>query len=330
MKSLTKEQITALAGMEPGSPTQNSVSKLRQEQQPPATPLTRVASMEDAGPDAVVFAQDEASLATALASKAGLVLAPLKLLKGHTATEGAEADARVLGVEAPKYVFALVAKELSAESALGIHPSAFVDDSARWGKRLRVGATAVVEANVRMGDDVVIGAGAKILQGVELGSRVVVQAGAVLGSTGFGYVRNRETGEYLLFPQQGKLVIEDDVEIGANTTIDRGALGETRIGKGTKIDNLVQVGHNCQVGKHAVIASQVGISGSCVIEDGAILAGQVGLGDHATVGKGVILGGQGGVYPGKTIRGEGEMFAGTPAEPVRDFLKTMAKVRRLK
>ncbi len=314
MKSLSKEQVAALAGV--------AVEKTPFV----VTPLTRVAPTEDAGPDAVVFALEETSLAAALATKAGLILAPPKLLKDHAAAS----DDRVLGVDAPKYIFALVAKELRPEGGLGIHTSAFVDDTARWGKRLRVGAMAVVEADVVMGDDVVIGAGAKILRGVELGSRVVVQAGAVLGSTGFGYVRNRETGEYLLFPQQGKLVIEDDVEIGANTTIDRGALGETRIGRGTKIDNLVQVGHNCQIGKHVVIASQVGISGSCVIEDGAILAGQVGLGDHATVGKGVIVGGQGGVYPGKTIRGEGEMFAGTPAEPVREFLKTMAKVRRLK
>jgi UDP-3-O-[3-hydroxymyristoyl] glucosamine N-acyltransferase len=326
MKSLTRDQIAAFAGLESDAEKQKPMSKLLQNMQPSVTPLTRVAGMEDADSDAVVFAQDETSLAAALATKAGLILAPLKLLKDHVAAS----DARVLGVEAPKYVFALVAKELRREGTAGIHTSAFVDETARWGKNIRVGAMAVVEADVVMGDDVVIGAGARILQGVELGSRVVVQAGAVLGSTGFGYVRNRETGEYILFPQQGRLVIEDDVEIGANTTIDRGALGETRIGKGTKIDNLVQVGHNCKIGRHVVIASQVGISGSCVIEDGAILAGQVGLGDHVTVGKGVILGGQGGVYPGKTVRGEGEMFAGTPAEPVRDFLKTLAKVRRLK
>jgi UDP-3-O-[3-hydroxymyristoyl] glucosamine N-acyltransferase len=325
MKSLTKEQVAGLAGLEPAAESK-PVSKLLQNMQPKAALLSRVSGLEDAGPDSLVFAQDEASLEAALRTKAGLILSPFKLLKGHAA----ETDARVLGVEAPKYVFALAAKELSAEGKFGIHPTAFVDETATWGKRIRVAAGAVVEADVVMGDDVVIGAGAKILRGVELGSRVVVQAGAVLGSTGFGYVRNRETGEYILFPQQGKLVVEDDVEIGANTTIDRGALGETRIGKGTKIDNLVQVGHNCRIGQHVVIASQVGISGSCVIEDGAILAGQVGLGDHVTVGKGVILGGQGGVYPGKTVRGEGEMFAGTPAEPVRDFLKTMAKVRRMK
>ncbi len=124
------------------------------------------------------------------------------------------------------------------------------------------------------------------MQGLVLGDRVVVQAGAVLGSTGFGYARNAGTGEYLLFPQQGTLVVEDDVEIGANTTIDRGALGETRIGRGTKIDNLVHIGHNCLIGKNVIIAAQTGISGSSVVEDGAILGGQVGIGEHATVGAG--------------------------------------------
>jgi UDP-3-O-[3-hydroxymyristoyl] glucosamine N-acyltransferase len=128
----------------------------------------------------------------------------------------------------------------------------------------------------------------------------------------------------------GRLVIEDDVEIGANTTIDRGALGETRIGKGTKIDNQVHIGHNCVIGKNVVIAAQVGISGSCVVEDGAVLAGQVGLGDHVEIGPGVILGGASGVFPGKRIEGPGQMFMGVPAVPLREYLKTEAKVRRLK
>ena len=157
-----------------------------------------------------------------------------------------------------------------------------------------------------------------------------MQAGAVIGSTGFGYVRNEETGEYIMFPQQGAIVLGDDVEVGANTTIDRGALGETRIGQGTKIDNLVHIAHNCSIGRNVVIAAQVGISGSCVIEDGAVLAGQVGLGDHCHVGAGVILGGQSGIYPGKTVQGAGELFAGTPAQPVRDHMKSLARLRRLR
>jgi UDP-3-O-[3-hydroxymyristoyl] glucosamine N-acyltransferase len=314
MPTLTLDQIAALAGLEASTKPKKVLGR-------PA--VSRVSGIGDATSDALVFALDESSLAAALAGKAGIILAPKSL-------QASSKDPRVLWVEAPKYAFAYCAKKLATDVEIGIHKQSFVDDTVRWGRRLCVDAFAVIEEGVTLGDDVTVRAGAKILKGTKIGSRVVVQAGAVLGSAGFGYVRNRTTGEYILFPQQGTLVIEDDVEIGANTTIDRGALGETRIGAGTKIDNLVQIGHNCKIGKNVVIASQVGISGSCVIEDGVILAGQVGLGDHVTIGKGVILGGQGGVYPGKTVKGEGEMFAGTPAEPVREYLKTMAKVRRLK
>jgi UDP-3-O-[3-hydroxymyristoyl] glucosamine N-acyltransferase len=211
-----------------------------------------------------------------------------------------------------------------------IHPSAVVDASAKLGERAKIGARAVVEAHVILGDDVEIAAGAIILRGVEIGNRVVVQSGAVLGATGFGYARDARTGEHLLFPQQGRLVIEDDVEIGANTTIDRGALGETRIGRGTKIDNQVHIGHNCRIGRNVLMAAQVGISGSCIVEDGAVLAGQVGLGDHVHIGPGVILGGAAGVFPGKHVEGPGEMFMGVPAEPLKDYLKTIARIRRLK
>jgi UDP-3-O-[3-hydroxymyristoyl] glucosamine N-acyltransferase len=317
MPTLSLDQIAALAGLEASTKPKKVLGR-------PA--VSRVSGLEDATSNALVFALDESSLAAALASKAGIILAPKSLQPASAISE----DPRVLWVEAPKYAFAHCAKKLATDVEIGIHKQSFVDETVRWGKRLCVDAFAVIEEGVTLGDDVTVRAGAKILKGTKIGSRVIVQAGAVLGSAGFGYVRNRTTGEYILFPQQGTLVIEDDVEIGANTTIDRGALSETRIGAGTKIDNLVQIGHNCKIGKNVVIAAQVGISGSCVIEDGVILAGQVGLGDHVTIGKGVILGGQGGVYPGKTLKGEGEMFAGTPAEPVREFLKTLAKLRRLK
>jgi len=187
----------------------------------------------------------------------------------------------------------------------------------------------VVEEGAVVGEGCVIGPNVTVYGCVRMGDRVVVQAGAVLGAKGFGYVRGKD-GAYVLFPQQGLLVIEDDVEIGANTTIDRGALGETRIGRGTKIDNQVHIGHNCSIGKNVVIAAQVGISGSCTIGDGVVMAGQVGLGDHVTIGPGVILGGASGVFPGKTLTGEGQMFMGVPAEPLKEYLKGVARVRRLK
>lgn len=303
----TAAEVAALLGVETAS----------------QTTISRVSEIAGATGDALVFAQDVATLQAALESHAGLILAR----RGACETN----DTRVLWVRDPKYAFAMVARELAPPDDSPLqHPAAIVDPSATLGARTRIGAGAVIEADVVIGTDCTIGSRVTICKGVTLGDRVVVQSGAVLGSTGFGYVRNPENGEYLLFPQQGRLVVEDDVEIGANTTIDRGALGETRIGRGAKIDNLVHIGHNCSIGRNVVIAAQVGISGSCVVEDSAVLAGQVGLGDHVHVGPGVILGGQGGIFPGKSVTGSGEMFAGTPAEPVKDYLKGLARLRRLK
>lgn len=313
MPTLTLDQIAALVGVVPASKPKKVLGV-------PA--VKRVSSIDDAEPDALVFAQDESSLAAAIASKAGIILAPKSL-------ETSSTDPRVLWVEAPKYAFAVCGKQLSTEVEIGIHRQSFVDETVRWGKRLCVDAFAVIEEGVTLGDDVTVRAGARILKGTSIGSRVVVQAGAVIGSTGFGYVRNRTTGEYILFPQQGTVVIEDDVEIGANTTIDRGALEETRIGAGTKIDNQVHIGHNCILGKNVIIAAQVGISGSCTIHDGAILGGQVGLGERVTIGPGVILGGAAGVYPGSTVTGPGQVFSGIPAQPVKDQMREMATIRRL-
>jgi UDP-3-O-[3-hydroxymyristoyl] glucosamine N-acyltransferase len=284
--------------------------------------IRRVSGFVDAGEDSVVFALDAAALEQALKTSAGVILAPLA---------AASNDGRVLRVRNPKYAFAQCGQALMVKpDGPLVHPAASVDASAKLGAGTRVGAGAVIDAGVVVGANCSIGSRVTLCAGAQLGDRVVVQAGAVLGSTGFGYVRNAETGEYLLFPQQGSFVVEDDVEIGANTTIDRGALGETRIGRGTKIDNQVHIGHNCVIGKNVVIAAQVGISGSCVVEDGAVLAGQVGLGDHVTIGKGVIMGGASGVFPHKRVDGPGQMFMGVPAEPLQDYLKTLAKGRRLK
>jgi UDP-3-O-[3-hydroxymyristoyl] glucosamine N-acyltransferase len=146
-------------------------------------------------------------------------------------------------------------------------------------------------------------------------------------------VRDPQTGAYTQFPQQGTLVVEDDVEIGANSTIDRGALAETRIRRGTKIDNLVHVGHNCDIGEDVILVALTGISGSSTVGKGAVLAGQVGIGDHAHVGPGVILGGQSGVFNGKTVSNEGlrpgTVLYGTPARPLKQVLREQAVLARL-
>jgi UDP-3-O-[3-hydroxymyristoyl] glucosamine N-acyltransferase len=283
--------------------------------------FSRLSTFEDAGLDSIVFAQDQASLERALASEAGLILGPL----GATYRR----DHRVLEVKNPKHAFAVCGHDMYGYADGVIHPSAVIGEGARVGHGTSLGAGCVIEAGAVVGEGCSIGSNVTIYGSVVMGDYVVVQAGAVLGAMGFGYVRG-EDGRYVRFPQIGRLVIEDDVEIGANTTIDRGALGETRIGEGTKIDNGVHIAHNCTVGKNVVIAAQVGISGSCVIGDGVVMAGQVGLGDHVTIGPGVILGGASGVFPGKRLEGPGQMFMGVPAEPLKEYLKGVARVRRLK
>jgi UDP-3-O-[3-hydroxymyristoyl] glucosamine N-acyltransferase len=209
-----------------------------------------------------------------------------------------------------------------------------------------VGARVVLGGHIKIGDHTLIGAGSVIGNGVEigvhcridanvtiyagvvLGNRVVVQSGAVLGSEGFGYVRDEQTGRYEQFPQAGRLVIEDDVEIGANSTVDSGALDETRIRRGTKIDNLVHVGHNVQIGEDVVIAAQTGLSGSAVVGDNVIIGGQVGIADHVRIEEGAILGAQSGIPTKKVIRGKGVVFWGTPARPIREYLKELAFLSR--
>jgi UDP-3-O-[3-hydroxymyristoyl] glucosamine N-acyltransferase len=285
--------------------------------------ISQVSSIDAATPVSLVFATDARSLVAALNSSAGLILTSARF-----AEEAGQADPRVLDVADPRLAFSQVARMLRPAVKATIHPSAIVSALASVGEGTSAGPGAVIEDNVRLGRDCVIGPKVIIYAGVEIGNRVTVQAGAVLGSTGFGYARDGATGEYLLFPQQGALVIEDDVEIGANTTIDRGALEETRIGRGTKIDNLVHIGHNCRIGKNVIIAAQTGISGSSVVEDGAILGGQVGIGEHATVGPGVILGGGAGVLSGKKMQGPGEVFWGRPARPLKEYLRDLARLKK--
>jgi UDP-3-O-[3-hydroxymyristoyl] glucosamine N-acyltransferase len=165
-----------------------------------------------------------------------------------------------------------------------------------------------------------------VYPGAQIGDRVILHAGAVIGSDGFGYVLAE--GRHVKFPQLGKIVIEDDVEIGSNTTLDRGSLGSTVIGQGTKIDNLVQIAHNVKIGRHCIIVSQTGISGSSEVGDYVVMAGQVGVGDHARIEDRVVVGGQAGVLPGKIVR-SGSIVWGTPCRPMSEFKKTIARLARL-
>lgn len=301
---------------------------------------------EHASPFDLVFADSTAAVATALASGAGAVVLP----SGTAATF--PKGKCIIEADQPRLWFARAAKLLAKPSlSSGIHRSAVVSPDASLAVGVVVGAGAVIGSNVQVGDSTRVGAGVIIGDGVKigehcqifpravlypgttLGDRVKVHAGAVLGADGFGYVRDNTTGAYTQFPQQGTLVIEDDVEIGANSTIDRGALAETRIRRGTKIDNLVHVGHNCDIGEDVILVALTGISGSSTVGKGALLAGQVGIGDHAHVGPGVILGGQSGVFNGKTVTNDGlragTVLYGTPARPLKQVLREQATLARL-
>ena len=310
-----------------------------------AVQVSDIASISQATPEDLVFVEDEKHLRLALESCAAAVIV------GNFAAGIAQGTVAkpLLVVQHPKLAFARAAKLLCTQPDRlpGIHSSAVVHASARLGKDVIVAERAVVGQQVEIGDRTWIGPGAvigsnttvgrdcelypnvTIYSGTRLGDRVIVHAGAVLGSDGFGYVRDQATGHYEKFPQTGRLEIADDVEIGANSTIDRGALELTRIGRGAKIDNLVHIGHNCQIGEDVVIAAQTGLSGSIVIEKDVVLGGQVGIGEHARIEEGVMLGGQGGVLPNKVLRGKGVAFWGTPARPVREYLKQLAALARL-
>ncbi|MBZ5721249.1 MAG: UDP-3-O-(3-hydroxymyristoyl)glucosamine N-acyltransferase [Acidobacteriia bacterium] len=307
-----------------------------------AVAVSGISSIGSASTGDLVFVEDERCLRLALESPAAAVIA------GEFATEETAAKPLLVCAQ-PRLAFARAAKALSAAAPAepGVHASAVVHASARLGKDVNVEARVVIAEGAVIGDRTTLGAGSvigakasigsdcqlypnvTIYPGARLGDRVTVHAGAVLGSDGFGYVCDRATGRYEKFPQVGRLEIGDDVEIGANTTVDRGALDVTRIGRGTKLDNLVHIGHNCQLGENVVIAAQAGLSGSIVVESNVVLGGQVGIGEHARIEEGVMLGGQGGVLPHKVLRGKGVAFWGTPAKPVREYLKELAALAKL-
>jgi UDP-3-O-[3-hydroxymyristoyl] glucosamine N-acyltransferase len=308
--------------------------------------VSGVTSIESASSQDLVFVEDEKHLPAALRSKAGGVIAA-------EFAASAASGKPLLICDHPKLAFARASRMLQegshveAQQAGNVHPTAVIHPSATLGSGVSVDAHAVIGECAQIGPGSRIGAGCAIAAGVKvgeaceiypnvavyagttIGDRVIVHAGAVLGSDGFGYVRDRKTGRYEKFPQVGRLVIEEDVEIGANTTIDRGALDETRVHRGSKIDNLVHIGHNCKIGENVVIAAQTGLSGSITIENSVVLGGQVGIGEHARIGEGVMLGGQGGVLPNKVLRGKGVPFWGTPAQPLRQYLKQLATLARL-
>jgi len=320
--------------------------------------VSGVASFAGATAKSLVFAEHERFVQAALECEAAAVIVPAEAGSALGAAIPQKDDAAgiassrgkvLLRSPHPRLAFALAAEELRRcevregyvhgsaviDPSAQLHPSACVEAlavvgaGARIGARSRVGPGCIVGPGVLMGEDCNLVARVVVLSGTTMGDRVTAKAGAVLGSDGFGFVPDPATGRYHKFPQIGRLEIGNDVEIGANTTIDRGALDATVIGDGVKVDNLVQVGHNVRIGRDVVIASQTGISGSSVIEDNVLVGGQVGIGDHVRIEQGVILGSGCGVLSKKVVRGKGVLFWGTPARPLAEYLRELATLARL-
>ena len=303
----------------------------------PETLVTGVAAIGDAGPGDVTFCAQAKYASLVPNTEAAAVLIP----NGHPATS----RAALLSVADPYHAFLSIARAFRAELPVrerNVHPSAVVDPSVRLGKDVCIGACAVVEKNAVIADGVTlcpgvfVGTDAEIgeqsylfpnvivLHGVRLGKRVIVHAGTVVGSDGFGYLQR--DGQHEKIPQLGTVVLDDDVEIGANVAIDRATLGETRIGKGVKIDNLVHIAHNVTVGDGTLVIAQVGISGSTEIGNSVIIAGQAGVAGHIKVGDGATIGAQAGVT--KPVPA-GERVSGYPAMDHERARRLNAYYRRL-
>lgn len=288
----------------------------------PSVVVTGIAPLDTAGPDDIAFLTDLRYRDAAHGSRAGAFLVPDDV----TGLPGAMLRCRVpqqalidlvLIFHPPAIVTggihatASVAADARVDPDAAIGALAVVGSDAVVGARVRIHALAYVGPRVEIGEESVVHPHAVLCDGVTLGRRVIVHAGAVIGADGFGYAFDGRAHRKI--PQVGTVLIEDDVEIGANTTIDRAMLGTTVIRRGTKIDNLVQIGHNVEVGEHSILVAQVGISGSSRLGRGVVLAGQVGVADHVTIGDGAVVGAQSGV-PADVAAGE--KVLGTPARPM--------------
>jgi len=271
-----------------------------------------------------------ASAAICVIAAEGVVL-PAKTVLRSTQPKLAFAKAAELLVErapiaAGTHPTAIVPPLARISAGVGIGPYAVIGEDAHIGSGTQIGAHCVIGAGCWVGENCRIHPRVTLYAGVRIGHRVEIHSGAVIGADGFGYAYGE--GKYWKFPQAGIVEIADDVEIGANTTIDRGSLEDTRIAQGAKLDNLVHVGHNVQIGAHTVIAAQTGISGSSVLGHHVVVGGQVGIADHCTLEDGAIAGAQAGIPTGKTIRG-GHTVWGTPAREIGKFKETYVWYARL-
>ncbi len=302
-----------------------------------ALEILRITAIEEAGPDALTFATDERYFAAALQSKAAAVLVDASI-------PHASVDKPLLVVENARHALAQLLESMRPGRPLGpfVHPTAAIEPDAEVagdayvaahayvGRRARIGAGSVIGMGAYVGDDVSIGETAwlhphaTVMDRCRIGNRVVLHAGCIIGSEGFGWAFIE--GRLERIPQVGNVVLDDDVEIGANTCVDRAQTGSTHIGTGTKIDNLVQIGHNCRIGKHCAMASLTGLAGSTVVGDYVKIAGQVGTRGHMTIGSRSTVAGQSGVWGDVP---EGATVSGNPAREHREELRREVMIRRL-
>lgn len=303
----------------------------------PALEITDVAALDRAGPGELGFLENRRYLSALKETKASACFVAAAFV------DRAPADLTLLVTDRPRRNFARVSRRFHPDDMPepGIHPSAVIAESARLGAGCRVDAGAVIGDEVELGDGVWIGPNAVLDRGVtvgagtrvdanaslshcDIGARCLIYPGARIGQPGFGF--EVDASGPLKMPQLGRVIIEDDVEVGANTTVDRGAGPDTIIGRGTMIDNLVQIGHNVEIGKGCIIVAQVGIAGSTKLEDFVVLGGQVGVAGHITIGTGAQVAAQSGVN--KAVPA-GARMGGSPTVPMREFRRQVAAVKAL-
>ncbi len=300
--------------------------------------LAGVAALETAGAADVAFVGNRKAAQQAQSSAAGCLLVPPEWPSPSYRT--------VIRTSEPRTAFARVMSRFypTAELKPGTHPSvvigrdvdlgalvfvgphAVVGDGTRIGVATSIGAGCYVGKRVMLGEGCILHPNVTVYDNVDIGRGTIIHSGAVIGADGFGYVMDRD--RWHKFPQVGRVEIGDFVEIGANCCVDRAALGVTSIGEGTKLDNMVHVGHNCRIGRHVVVAAQTGFSGGVVIEDYAVIGGQVGIGDKARIESRAVLGSGCGVLSSKIIH-SGETVWGTPARPLKQHLEQLANLARL-
>jgi UDP-3-O-[3-hydroxymyristoyl] glucosamine N-acyltransferase len=300
--------------------------------------ITAAAAIETAGASEIAFAGNRKAIGQANQSKAGCLIVPPNfptpagrtvIRAEHPRTAFATAVARLHPKPSPPpgiHPTAVISPSAQVAPNCSIGPHVVVGDGTRVASGCTIGAGTVIGSRIAIGESCTIYANATIYDDVDIGNRATLHSGCVIGADGFGFVLTSEG--YQKFPQVGRVAIGDDVEIGANSCIDRAALGVTSIGNGTKLDNMVHIGHNCQIGCHVVIAAQTGLSGGVVVEDYAVIGGQVGIGDKARIQSRAVLGSGSGVLTSKIVR-SGQVMWGTPARPLKEYLRQLAAFGRI-